>query len=106
MIQEKLTVEEAIAFLNELVALDTQAMKALIDQRVPCNDGLLNHPTLQVTDHYDDKIPRVGILGLLNGLFGTYDDGPKKGWGPITAYWEDDGTFKGFRPSVDPEVKL
>jgi hypothetical protein len=104
MIKETLDVEATLAFLNELTALDPKAMEALVGLRAPCNEALLNHPTVQVTDYHDDKIPRVGILGLLNGLFGTYEDGPKKGWGPIAAYWEKDGTFKGFRPTIDKEV--
>lgn len=104
MIRDKLTVEEAIAFLNELVAIDPKAMELLIEMRAPCNQTMLEHPTVQVTDYHEDGVPRVGILGLLNGLFGTYDEGPKEGWGPIAAYWEEDGTFKGFRPTIDQKV--
>jgi hypothetical protein len=33
----------------------------------------------------------AGILGILNGYCGTYDDGPRKGWGPISVEVQKDG---------------
>jgi hypothetical protein len=83
--------------LNEIAGHDPVAMGKLIDARVPCNDALADHPSVQVHDFDDDKPPVVGMLGILNGLVGTIDDGPKKGWGFITAVCEDDGSVSGFR---------
>lgn len=37
---------------------------SLIGVRVPCNDALADHPTVQVAD-YGTSSPAVGILGIL-----------------------------------------
>lgn len=59
--------------LNEAFASDPDAMHALICNRVPCNEALANHPTVQV-----QVVPRptgmrfaVGMLGVLSGLSET-----------------------------------
>lgn len=75
--------KDAISFLNELLGLDPAALESLIDLRVPCNKELGEHPTVQTT--LDNSIYKVGLLGILNGLFGTDADG----WGHITAVYDD-----------------
>jgi hypothetical protein len=72
-----------VDYLNELVSLDNKAIEDLVNTRVPCNQALVNHPTCQVA--VTNEQGRVGLLGLLNGLVGVFDDGPKKGWGGIAA---------------------
>lgn len=87
---------ELIAFLNSLLEIDRYAMAELLCIRVPCNQGLANHPTVQVASGgersgYTFIAPgtfRVGVLGILNGFCGSIDDGPRKGWGPIAAIYE------------------
>ena len=78
------TVEVAIEFLNELVKLDRGAIARLIDRRVCCNDALAGHPTVQVG--FSSVGPVVGLLGILNGLFGIREDS----YGHITALLEED----------------
>lgn len=73
-----------VTFLNELNEIDNAALNALFNNRVPCNNELAEHPTVQVgQDH------TVGILGLLNGLCGTDENGN----GPIVGMFDqtDDG---------------
>lgn len=92
-------VDDMIAFLNSLVAIDRAAIQELMSVRVPCGNELADHPSVQVATCTDDKIvgsafmrvgeSRVGILGLLNGYFGTIDEGPRKGWGPISAHYDN-----------------
>lgn len=84
------TPEEVVQVLNEAVKLDPKAMYALVEARVPCNEALADHPTIQVSA-YDEQTGeptpgqfKVGILGLLNGLFGT----DSKGWGYIMANFD------------------
>lgn len=91
MIHETRSVQETIDFLNELLKLDEPAITRLIESRVACNEDLTEHPTVQVQDVVG--APSVGLLGILNGLFGT----DEKGWGPITAVVEDDGTISSFK---------
>ncbi len=87
--------QRIIDFLNELVAIDREAIEKLIEFRVPCNQALADHPTVQVESvGYG---PRVGLLGLLNGLVGAN----AAGWGYVMAEFEGDaenlGHLIGFR---------
>lgn len=88
--QKSITPYDVVALLNEAVKLDPAAMHALVESRVPCNEALADHPTIQVSV-YDERTGeptpgqfKVGILGILNGLFGT----DSAGWGCITANFE------------------
>jgi hypothetical protein len=70
---DPITAEQAVELLNELCETDAQALRALIDYRVPCSAALGDHPTVQV-GHVDDdpeKPLEVGMLGIINGLFGV-----------------------------------
>ena len=74
-----MTAEHAIAVLNEINELDPVALLALMQFRAPCNQALANHATVQVGGTgcgYD-----VGILGIINGIFGI----SPSGWGRIAA---------------------
>lgn len=83
-----------IALLNEILEKDRSAIEGLVNTRVPCNKELADHPTVQVGHHFptttEPPATTVGLLGILNGIFGTYDDGPQKGYGPITAVVDDE----------------
>lgn len=100
MWKSQVTFEETIAFLNELIALDPEAMRALVEHHVPANQGLVDHPTVQVSG-YDGAPPKVGLLGILNGLFGTDEEG----WGVISALFEDDGRLVKFMRTVHKNAR-
>jgi len=79
--------------------------------RVPCNEALGDHESIQVAafDVFDSVAPAVytgpytvGMLGIINGLFGIGPDG----WGYIIGHTDDDGQFVKFeyRPPRKPEV--
>lgn len=69
----------------------------LIEARVKVAQETADHPTLQVTQDGPVGPWYLGALGLLNGLCGTIPDGPKKGWGYITAVIDDNGFLESFR---------
>ena len=99
----RIDTDDLIEFLNSLVKLDPVAIGKLVEARVPCNEELAQHPTVQVSGHGEGEyssIPegeyRVGILGILNGYAGTIEEGPRKGWGSIAAVIEDDGHVSKF----------
>lgn len=92
MIQETLTLDKTIEFMNELVEADAKAIEMLVETRVPCTDDLAEHPTLQVTGYGTDA-PKLGLLGILNGLFGIDGDG----WGAIAAVFDDEGRLTHFK---------
>ncbi len=77
-----------IRFLNHLLEVDRDAVENLVAARVPCGQRMAEHQSVQVGG--EEGRPTVGLLGLLNGFFGTFDGGPKAGWGPITAVVDDD----------------
>jgi len=118
----RITPDDAILVLNEAVRADPEAVLALVEYRVPCNDALADHPSIQVrninpppdTSKMDATNPallaqvktcEVGLLGILNGLFGSYPLGHSKfGWGPIRAeYASAAGPITGFSWTVSPE---
>ena len=91
MINQTVTPDKAVAYLNELIEIDGAAIGALIENRVPCNQSLAEHPSVQVSGEYDNF--KVGLLGILNGLFGA----DKSGWGTITVTLKDGYPIKATR---------
>lgn len=71
--KQPITIEHAIDILNQAIQSDPDAMNKLIGTRINCGVTLANHPTIQVMN--DDGKYSVGILGLLNGIFGTDNNG-------------------------------
>ena len=69
----------------------------LIETRVKVAQETADHPTLQVQSKGPLGPWELGVLGLLNGLCGTIQDGPKKGWGHITAVYDDQGFLESFK---------
>jgi len=80
-------VDRIVAYLNELLAHDPDAVNSLCLNRVPCGKALATHPTVQVQVVRDETgiDYSVGILGILNGLCGAYDDGSRKGFGGLAV---------------------
>lgn len=83
-LREQITIDQVIAFFNELIALDTSALTPLFLLRSECNEALADHPTVQVAEHADGY--SVGLMGIINGMFGV----TRGGFGPI-AYVVRDG---------------
>lgn len=82
--------DKVVAFLNELLAIDPDAVTAMCKTRFTCNRAFADHPTVQVHAETRDVGPySVGLLGILNGLVGAYDDGERKAWGAIAATYDD-----------------
>lgn len=82
-------IDKVVAFLNELVSLDREAVEHLIEKRVQCNKDMADHPCVQVREDEDGNSV-VGLLGVINGLVGTQPNGAKKpGWGYIAASFDD-----------------
>lgn len=66
-------VDHAVMVLNRALARDTKAVNALVKTRVACNAALADDPTIQVRDR--EGFRSVGLLSLLNGVFGLLDGG-------------------------------
>lgn len=71
--------DQFILVLNELLFADPKAIEALVEFRVLCDDMLADHPTVVVSQ--DEGCTKIGFLGILNGLVGVIESGPRSGWG-------------------------
>lgn len=86
-------------YLNDLVATDHDAIHRLVEDRQPCNQAMLQHPTAQVTP---GEPPMLGLLGILNGFIGIDADG----WGYVAASFDDTtGKLTGFLPANHPSIQ-
>jgi hypothetical protein len=84
--------------MNQMLANDPDLVKDLLSDVLVCNDWTMNHPSIQVFSPKQaqkdlgtyDNFPRVRFLGIINGFFGTYDEAPNKGAGPIAVVYDDE----------------
>ena len=98
-VKEKINLQETVDFLNELLKIDPIAITALFSMRIACNEALADHETVQVLASYKTFF-HVGIMGILNGLFGI----DEHGWGHISIDY-DDGKITGFRVLTEDEIR-
>jgi hypothetical protein len=82
MIKKRVTPGGVVRLLNEMLKMDGKAVDDLISHRVNCNEALSDHPTVQVRKIGESY--QVGMLGVLNGMFGVYEEGD----GIIAAVYE------------------
>ena len=66
----RITAKDVVNFLNTLLSIDHNAMVKLYNSKIECNRELAEHPTVQVRADTPDGPYWVGLLGILNGLFG------------------------------------
>ena len=107
------TVEQAVRVLNEALEADPEAVNALFAHREQCSIIFADHKTIQVSADGGTCLPAysVGLLGIINGIFGVDGDG----WGAIVAEYTlkcgcdeipDDAEF-GYRCDVcDQKIVL
>ena len=82
-IKNEITLQDTVDFLNYMLKADSFVTNALFSMRFPCNKEIRFSPTIQV-GLLNNIAPVVGMIGVLNGLFGTDEDG----WGKIAANYE------------------
>jgi hypothetical protein len=99
MTKEFVTPQDVCDLLNEFLKLDYVCAEELIFHHQRCNDAVASHPTIQVGQYENDEFPRVGIVGILNGLFGIHEDG----MGAI-CYEIEGGKILGFRLVKDASI--
>jgi hypothetical protein len=64
-----MTPQEVVDLLNEALELDSEAITALINARVPINLALADHPTIMSMQVQHTEFPAaLGVLGLINGF--------------------------------------
>lgn len=100
MLKQSVTPQDVCDLLNELLKLDYDCANGLISYRQQCNEAVAAHQSIQVQQYKDDKFPKVGIVGVLNGIFGIRDDG----MGAI-CFEIDNGNILGFKLTPPTEEK-
>jgi hypothetical protein len=79
-------IDDTIKYLNEVLEADRAAISKLIETRAPLSSvALYAHESVQCVP-FGTKGWAVGMLGVLNGLFGKDETGQ----GFICAYYGDD----------------
>ena len=90
IMKKSISITDVVDLLNEVCETDAEAMAALCNHRVPCSETLADHPTIQVSGvrHDNGSVTdhKVGLIGLINGLFGVDENG----WGYFAANFDDD----------------
>ena len=74
MIKEFVGIEEALEVLNRLVEKDKVAATCLVDIRIPCSIDVAFDDTIQTGFHVDYEAT-LGLLGVVNGIFGVDSKG-------------------------------
>jgi hypothetical protein len=92
---KSITAEDVCRLLNEFLDADPKCANALLSHRIKCNKKIANHRTIQVQQFGRQRYPRVGIIGLLNGMFGIRKDGR----GALCADIGKNGKFIYFKPT-------
>jgi hypothetical protein len=89
----------AIQVLDSAFRLDPGAIYSLVNNRVPCNQSLGDHPTIpiQSTPVANQRVLTVGLLGVLNGILES------TGACKVSSVIDNDGALLGFTWYKDPK---
>lgn len=71
---EKQLITSILNTLNDLHGTDPEAMKALIETRVKCNEKMADHGKMLVQDHQDGTFS-ISIMGIINAVIGLHSSG-------------------------------
>jgi len=74
-LKQSVTPQEVVDFLNVLILQDPDAINTLFVTRVPCNENLAKHPTLQVMPGSIKGTYYCRVIGIINGIFGADEQG-------------------------------
>lgn len=95
-VKENISPKEVVEFLNGLLKIDSEAINKLFTTRVDSKGFGDSTNPVQI-----NKDSKVGIMGILNGMFGMIDSGTKKGYGPIMYEEDDKGKILNFGLTAD-----
>lgn len=91
-----ITVKQTIELLNTLVEMDRKAISSCFSARQACNETISSHKDIQTAFNKSLEVSTLGILGILNFLFGSVPTGKFQGWGQIVALKDDNGQITKF----------
>lgn len=88
-------VDRICKIVNIAIESDPSAMRALFENRVPCNQRLAEDPEIQVIKENDDVGYTIGVLGLLSGIAGTRTYKDQENFSKIWAVYNVDCPIHG-----------
>ncbi|MGW8178297.1 MAG: hypothetical protein ACWGQW_05960 [bacterium] len=88
-------VDRIVKIVNLAIEADPSAMRALFENRVPCNQRLADDPEIQVMKENDDVGYTIGMLGLLSGIAGTRTYKGQENFSKIWAVYNVDCPIHG-----------
>ena len=100
--------DKALEYMRTLYDADPSAVHALLVNRVPTNQAMIDHPTA-VCDAAPIgggplKYPTIGMLGVLNGLLGSLGLANDQ---LLAVAWDNSDPFEprfvGFRAYTPPQ---
>ena len=100
VLKQSITPSDVCELLNELLKLDYDCASGLVSYRQQCNESVAAHQSIQVQQYKGDPFPKVGIVGVLNGLFGIREDG----MGAFCAEVDDNGELITFKPTPNENI--
>ena len=80
--KESVSPQDVCDLLNDMVQKDKDCVITLINSRGVCNELIAGHPFIQVLQDDENGPYKIGLLGVLNGLFGI----DSEGYGAIVMY--------------------
>lgn len=86
--------DRVTSLMNELLALDPDAVCRIVETRVQCGDRVAGHPHVQVSSDNGNPPYMLGIMGILNGIIGA--DGKRF----VIANLDENGRVVGFSHTV------
>ncbi|MFJ7954629.1 hypothetical protein ACIQZG_24335 [Lysinibacillus sp. NPDC096418] len=85
------SIDDVIKVLNDALNHDRVVIQNVIESRVPCSDSFIEHPSIQVGHNHEGHV-EIGIIGIINSLFGTDDNG----YGPGGTEYDGGGQLCSF----------
>jgi hypothetical protein len=95
--KEHVTPDDVVNLLNKLLEIDPGAMNEFVERRIRCNKNIGDDTHVQVLS--ENGKDYVGLIGILNGLFGVHADGN----GPIGSMY---GYVCASSCDADPEKPI
>ena len=89
----KCTYKDFIEYMNELYRKDPKWLMNLISHRPHCNKEIAVNTEVQcgrIGKGISEPQYGAGLLGIINGFYGSFEDENKRGCGPVAACFDDD----------------
>lgn len=92
MVSETISLSDVIEKLNNMLAVDPDAISSIFKSRYFCNQELSSEMDLEEYTEFENTKYVIGILSLLDSFFGKKEDGSSC----LTVNMGEGGRISGF----------